>query len=914
MFSSLKAQLAVIFSVILGLLFWQQYMAYKSQELLTEELSNSEVLARKMISVKTLEKDVIDLQRNVLIYKENRSNSIINRFIVIMTSINQKLADIKLYVDNSSINKNQSNAIESMQMHLTSYQENFDTVVNVLTLRDKILNDGILKHVMELQDDLSKILNTQENENANYQHYSKLLLLTHQLQLSIYEYKFISNIENKAKFNSALKQVESILARLDSSELAHSQLEHAQLAQHVKSISSGFFKYSQVTQNYFYLVNVVMSGSANEFLYLTQKLSAEAQSHLNQNKTALNTHIKQAKLQSSAIFIVSVFLALIIILVVIKQLIVPIQKITKAIDMLAADETLEEEFTSTRNDEIGHLIRSANIFNNKNIKTTQLLIESQQLNERLGIETQRAEQAAKAKSMFIANMSHEIRTPMNGIIGLVNLLKQKALPTETLDYLDKISYSSNILMSVINDILDFSKIDAGKMEIENIPFSPANAFENVIGGLSIKALEKQLNIRCYMPPNLPKKLIGDEVRLSQILLNLGNNAIKFTNTGSVSFIINWQYAQTNEQAEPSILLTIEIVDTGIGISEEQQEHIFDDFTQADGSTSRNYGGTGLGLSISKKLVTLMDGDIDINSTPAQGSTFKVCLPFDIATNEPITEPLSVNFGSVCLWDIEAEKNGNKSSNNINLMAQYFTDIHVVDESLIERFIEQQESKFNKNDMLLIFTNNSLNEQQKYIVSTLLETGISMAICTDINAQQLTTNLNTLGIKNIIHHPFHPVQFHKFITGMHAPRVMEKRFKDMPTNDISPEENRYKGHILLVEDNKINQLVAGSMLSNFGLSYDVAEDGEQAVTKLQNNPEYDLVFMDVQMPVLDGYGATIKLRESGFKDLIICGLSANAMRSDFERAKEVGMNDYLTKPIDKDEVELILQKYLTRQSI
>jgi signal transduction histidine kinase/ActR/RegA family two-component response regulator len=907
MFSSLKAQLAVIFSVILGLLFWQQYMAYKSQELLTEELSNSEVLARKMISVKTLEKDVIDLQRNVLIYKETRSNSIINRFNVIMTSINQKLADIKLFVDSSNINKNQSNAIDSMQMHLTSYQENFDTIVNVLTLRDKILNDGILKHLMELEDDLSKTLNTLKNENANYPHYSKLLLLSHQLQLSLYEYKFISNIENKAKFNSALKQVEAILPRLKSS----------QLDQHVKSISSGFIKYSQVTQNYFYLVNVVMSGSANEFLYLTKKLSAEALSHLNQNKTALNTHIKQAKVQSSAIFIVSVFLALIIILVVIKQLIVPIQKITKAIDMLAADETLKEEFTSKRNDEIGHLIRSANIFNNKNIKTTQLLIESQQLNERLGIETQRAEQAATAKSMFIANMSHEIRTPMNGIIGLVNLLKQKPLPTESLDYLDKISYSSNILMSVINDILDFSKIDAGKMEIENILFYPANAFENVIGGLSIKALEKKLNIRCYIPPNLPKKLIGDEVRLSQILLNLGNNAIKFTNTGSVSFVINWEYAQTNEQAEPSILLTIEVVDTGIGISQEQQKHIFDDFTQADGSTSRNYGGTGLGLSISKKLVTLMDGDIDINSTPAQGSTFKVCLPFDIATNEPIAEPLSVNFGSVCLWDIAASTNI-PTNNNQNLMAQYFNELHVVDAPLITRFIEQQESALNKNDVLLIFTNNSLNEQQLQIVSTLFDAGVSMAICTDISAQKLTTNLNTLGIKNIIHHPFYPAQFHKFITGMHAPshasRIMEKRFNDMPTKSTAPQEKRYKGHVLLVEDNKINQLVAGSMLSNFGLSYDVAEDGEQAFIKVQNNPDYDLIFMDVQMPVLDGYDATIKLRESGFKDLIICGLSANAMRSDFEQAKEVGMNDYLTKPIDKDEVELILQKYLTRQSI
>lgn len=895
MYRSLKSQLVTAFTVILMLFLWQQYVAFDSQDLLIEGVANNQEIAHNVILIKTLEKDVIDLQRNVLIYKENESASVLNRFIVINNSITKKLSEIKLFLEQSGNYKNQILAVDSMLVHLNSYQENFNTVVGVLAQRNTILNDKVLKQFDLFEKVISnKIIQLNKNTDE-FTNYSRLLLLSNELKLNVYEYRFIYSSDQISSFNATLQSINSILQRLNEK----------QLTKILNNISLGFIKYSQVTRNYHYLVNVVMSGSANEVLYLTNQLSTKGLAHLELNKNRLNKKVKQAKTQANAMFIIGILLTLIIIIFVIKQLIVPIQKITKTLDLLAEDKELKEELTSHRNDEIGHLIRSANIFKNKNIRTTHLLDESQQLNEQLAIETNKAEQATQAKSMFLANMSHEIRTPMNGIIGLVELLKLQPLPENTLDYLDKISYSSNILLSVINDILDFSKIEAGKLQIEQIQFSPINVFENMIDAIKIKASEKKLNIRCFIAPDLPQTLIGDEVRLSQVLLNLGNNAVKFTHNGYITFVVNWHTVKQNN----SIVLTIKIIDTGIGISEEQRQNIFDEFTQADGSTNRTYGGTGLGLSISKQLVSLMGGEIHIKSELEKGSEFCVEIPFDGYEHNTIVNAQTL-VETLYLWDINAENEYNKQ-----LMDQYFDNVTVVNEIFLnhQNSLKEDSTIWKENNLLFVFVDNTLNEQQTQTLLKLIGDEVNLAICTDVHPLDLSDKIKLLGAKNFIQHPLYPSKFETFLNGLFTDVTNSTPANVIKEKNRNTEEGAapyYQGHILLVEDNSINQLVAGKMITNFGLTFDLAENGAEAVDKIKHNKKYDLVFMDIQMPILDGYQATVQIRELGFKDLIICGLSANAMQSDEENAKSFGMNDYLTKPINKNEMEFILQKYLT----
>jgi len=904
MFRTLKSQLVTVFALILALFFWQQYLAFENQTLLVDGVTSNEVIAQKVILIKTLEKDVIDLQRNVLIYKENRSKSVLNRFNVIKTSISEKLADIKIFLDDSNIDKNQILAVDSMLFHLTSYQDNFDTVIKVLAQRDSILNDIVLQYFEQFDKIVTNKISDLNRKKIDPSQYANLLLLLHELKLTVYEYRFIYTTDKVSEFNDKLNKIELNLQRLHESELS----------QTLNQISASFIKYSQVTRNYHYLINVVMSGSANEILYLTNQLSRKALDHLELNKNTLAHEVKEAKTQANAMFITGILLTLIIILFVIKQLIVPIQKITKTLDLLAEDQELKEDLTSTRNDEIGHLIRSADIFKNKNIKTSQLLIESQQLNEKLAIETAKAEQATQAKSMFLANMSHEIRTPMNGIIGLVDLLKLKPLPAETLDYLDKISYSSGILLSVINDILDFSKIEAGKLEIEHVEFSPMKVFKNVIDAITLKGSEKNLNVRCYIPPDLPSELLGDEVRLSQILLNLANNAVKFTPNGLITFVVNWEKHEDSR----SIQLTIDVIDTGIGISEVQQQNIFNDFIQADGSTSRTYGGTGLGLSISKQLVTLMKGEISIKSEPAVGSTFRVTLPFDIQiTHEnKVFTPLDIE--TLYLWDINSINDNNHTllnhyCHNTKVIDERFFRDMLVDNLLNDNTLDANNNLFTSKDVLLIFAEQLLNKQQTDIISQLISRKIQFGICTDPNDKAVLGNIILPNKDQLIHHPFYPAQLEKFIQNLRYSPTANTAEKPVYNANILKHEAEYQGHILLVEDNSINQLVAGKILTNFGLTYDLAENGEEALDKVKQFPNYDLVFMDIQMPVLDGYGATVKIRELGLTELIICGLSANAMKSDADNAKAAGMNDYLTKPIDKSKLEFILKKYLLKKS-
>jgi signal transduction histidine kinase/ActR/RegA family two-component response regulator len=895
MFSSLKLQLIVAFLFILLLSLGQQFVSLESQGLLSSGLSTTQHVAQKVILVKTLEKDVSDLQRSVLIYQENNSKSVLKRFNGLMVEVNKKLDVVKTFIDKNDLDKNHSTAIASMQEHLDSYQDNFEIVVAVLSKRDKLFNENIVINFQHIKENLNNNIENFHTRSTHNQKYEKLLTSINQLQIIVYEYALHSTYESVEKFNICYSEIVTTL----------SEIRVPTLKNHIENLSKDFIKLTQVTRNYQYLVNVVMSGSANEFLYLATNLSDIVFKHMELNNNSLNTMVENSAFRSNVMFIIGLILLFLIVMFVVVRLIFPIQKVTKVFDVLASNQELDEELVSDRIDEIGKLMHSANVFKNKNIQTNTLLQQYRQLNEQLVIETAKAEQATNAKSMFLANMSHEIRTPINGIVGLVELLSLKKLPAEEREYLSKIRYSTNILMSVINDILDFSKMEAGKLEIETISFNPRTVFENTIEVMVVKSAEKNINIHCDIPYNLPLNIKGDPVRLSQILLNLSNNAMKFTEIGYVALNIAWQLGVK----EHSIDMVVDIIDTGIGISDEQQKNIFNDFEQADGSTSRHYGGTGLGLSISKQLAKLMGGDILLSSVLNEGSKFSVHIPFQYDPTELSPSQNNTHNGNFYFCQL------GDLSLSLDIISDYVNKLTIVEASVLF-----EESTFwPKNSVLFVNVIGQLTQQQEGMIKALLLKEIHIGFILETHAENITECLGKIGATHIVHHPLLPSRLLKFIKEIESPvtlSVAEKE-KEEAISLSSSYITQFTGHVLLVEDNSINQLVAGKVLQNFGLTYDIAQDGEQAfkkvVQRMNDVPQYDLVFMDIQMPILDGYKATMKIRKYGLKDLIICGLSANAMRSDIEKGVSAGMNEYITKPLNTNEIKRVLEKYLIMQA-
>ena len=893
MFRSIKSQLIISLTIIILLFIGQEYVSYQSQKLLVIGLASNQKIAEGVVQVKTLEKDVLDLQRNILIYKENNGSSLLKRLNNIMTSVTHKLDITALFIKKNQLGANQEIAIESMRSHLRDYRANFDSVVLLLNKKNELFHEKIVERLSILKKTTAEVSNnikpnklTQSRQSTNINNKNIDDLAT-ELQLAAYEYFLLPDAESTMNFQHTFNRLDSLVKELNSETL------NVNLA----AISADFFLLTQVTRNYNYLVNVVMSGSANEFLYLAKNLSEVALQHLKSSNSNLNTVIDESIFRGNIMFVLGIFLTSLITIYALTRLIFPIEKVTKVFDTLAANKELDEQLQVDRDDEIGRLIKSASIFQLKNQQTNDLLIQSQQFNEQLVASQEKAEKATQSKSIFLANMSHEIRTPMNGIIGLTDLLSLKELDDEGRDYVDKILYSSNILMSVINDILDFSKIEAGKITIEEIPFDPIKTFENVIEAITIKAAEKNLNVRCLIANNMPKQIIGDPVRFSQILLNLGNNAVKFTHSGSITFNI-----KIVEKQKGNLIIVVDISDTGIGVSDNQQKNIFNDFTQADDTTNRNFGGTGLGLSISKQLAELMAGEISLTSTLNQGSTFSVLIPFEIAVpsidQSPPSPDKNTSTNKLLIWNI-----GDYVSPIEDNFFAYYSTIELVDTK--SKFIE--EKKWAKNELLVINLSGKLSNHQLITINTLLQDKIKVGFCCYAHALIACSAINSFAKQPKIHHPLLPskvIRFNDELLHLNETRTAQPN-KSAAIITIP----QYKGHVLIVEDNAINQIVARKVIMSFGLTYDIAEDGQQAVTKIFNSPDYDLIFMDVQMPVMDGYEATKKIRAAGLNELIICGLSANAMASDIEKGKCSGMNDYITKPISQKDIQRILHEYL-----
>jgi PAS domain S-box-containing protein len=544
------------------------------------------------------------------------------------------------------------------------------------------------------------------------------------------------------------------------------------------------------------------------------------------------------------------------------------------------------------------------------IRISGMLID---INERkkaeleLVVARDQADAASRAKSLFLANMSHEIRTPMSGVLGMAEILQQSKLTDEQKEYLDVIVTSANNLMTILNDILDFSKIEAGKIELEKIPFSVHKVVEEVSDLLVVNAQEKRIHLLTFVDPNIPSVINGDPVRLRQVLLNISNNAIKFTEKGEV--VITAEFVQWDDR---SVKIIFRVKDTGIGISEAGIRKLFQSFSQVDASSTRKFGGAGLGLAISKRLVSQMKGEFSVESRLGTGSTFSFSAIFGRIPEEEIPDTfMDMVRGLKVLivddhesnrlvfrkylerWDCESEE-AESAAEALSLMK---------DKMVIKKPYDLVLVDFQMPDMDGIQLARKVQEEpdlRKYRM-------ILLSSMTDLLTRK---EILDAGFRGSLNKPIKLDQLRRCIAGVIS---KGKTREDAAAEQVPAVEERSqkKLRILLAEDNLINQKVALVTLNRLGHQTDVAENGKIAVDLFEKN-RYDLVLMDIYMPEMDGLDATTRIRsmeksDPSRKPVYICAITANSMKEDEEKCYKAGMNNYISKPFHLDELERVLKQ-------
>jgi two-component system sensor histidine kinase/response regulator len=520
--------------------------------------------------------------------------------------------------------------------------------------------------------------------------------------------------------------------------------------------------------------------------------------------------------------------------------------------------------------------------------------------------------ASKAKSQFLANMSHEIRTPMNGIIGFTDLLLETEQDEVQIDYTHTIKRSGEALLSLINDILDFSKIESGELEFESIEFDPELLAFDVCELVRPRIGSKPIELLCSIGEQVPTLVKGDPLRFRQVVTNLLGNAPKFTEEGEICLSLEVE-AETDEKVK----LHTRITDTGIGIPADKIDAIFEPFQQADGSTTRKYGGTGLGLSICKQLAGMMGGDAWAESQAGKGSIFHFTTWLEKAQTQPPQRvaPSALENKRVLVVDDNA---GNRKILEQFLRTSMMSVTCLDGGAKVVEVMQQAQSDNEPFDVCLLDLN--MPEVDGFKVVEAVRKTIKappVIIVLSSALERDAQKCEKAGFDGFLAKPVRRSRLLQMVARLlgetPGDSADESGKRKMHTQYSVREAIKHSVHILLAEDNPVNQKLAVMMLGKAGYQVEVASNGKEAVAKFTKSPEaYDLIFMDIQMPEMDGKAATQTLRRLGFGDIPIVAMTAHAMKGDREMCLESGMNDYITKPIKRETVFETINKYVLQK--